>query len=143
MEEERQKEYVTYDVAELIKEKKLYNFSYPHYFCYCKGKFVRTIEVETLDLMSIAYLAPHLYDMQRWLREVPNLSVEVYTNASGWCWQVCKAFKHYSVTCGTWLDDFTNHFDEGLMNDGGSYDTYEAALNAGIKRALEIGFDRK
>ena len=133
----RIEDYVTEDVAKLIKERCQYNLSYPHDYCFYNGRFIEYSAL-TIDMYPRAYMAPALHDMTRWLREVRNISVEIYTNASGWCWQICKAFKHQSVTCGTWIDDFTNHFDEGLMNDGGSYDTYEAALNAGIKYALEL-----
>ena len=133
----KQEDYVSFDVAKLLKEKCLYNLSYPHDYCYYRDRFIECSAL-TNDMAEIAYLAPHLYYMQKWLREVANISVEVYTNASGWCWQICKAYKHLSVTCGTWLDDFTNHEDNEFINDCGSFDTYEQALNEGIKEALKM-----
>ena len=132
----RIEDFVTIDVARLIYKKSVYNLSYPHDYCYYLGVLTKLEDIPC-GALSEVYLAPLLTDMQRWLREVANISVEVYTNASGWCWQICKAFKHLSVTCGTFIDDFTNHDDDELMNDGGSYDTYEAALNAGIREYLK------
>lgn len=134
----KEKDYVTHDVALVLKEKG-YNISGKSYY---RADSKRVFESKWFIHNDKTYgsyvecVAPTLYEAQQWLREECNLSVEPYTNASGYCWQICKA--HKDCTCGTWVDDYTKHYDDKRMNDGGSYDTYEEALNEGIREALKF-----
>lgn len=74
-----------------------------------------------------------LYEAQRWLRNVHNLCVEIHRNASGFFWSICKA------DYGTFITDYKMKGP----NDGGCWDNYEAALNAGIYRACQMIKERK
>ena len=76
--------------------------------------------------------APTQSLLQKWLREKKNIAVAVYTNTTGYNPCVCKAFK--DATCGTdlWFEPFCGN------NDGGSFDTYEEALEFGLQKALSL-----
>ena len=82
----------------------------------------------------------HLYDAQKWLREEKRICVEVDCCASGYVWELCKAYQ------GTWFSGGTTiytHYCEDnainpLLNDCGKYDSYESALLEGIKEAVNI-----
>ena len=65
---------------------------------------------------------------QKWLRETKNLHISIIRNACGYSYDICKA-------------DNGTHIAEGVFkgpNDGGEWDTYEAALEAGIFEALKL-----
>ena len=64
----------------------------------------------------------HLYDIARWLREEKNILLSVYSNASGYLWSTMDAIG------GT--DRDWSEYDG--PNDGGCWDAYEEALEAGI-----------
>lgn len=74
-----------------------------------------------------------LYEAQKWLRNVHNLCVEIYRNASGFYWTICKA------NYGTFITDYKMKGP----NDGGCWDDYEAALNAGIYKACQMIKERR
>lgn len=65
---------------------------------------------------------------QKWLRETKNLHISIIRNACGYGYDICKADN------GTYITD--GIFDG--PNDGGQWDTYEEALEAGIQKALKI-----
>ena len=81
-----------------------------------------------------------LYSAQKWLREEKRICVEVDCCASGYVWELCKAYQ------GTWFSGGTTiytHYCEDnennkLLNDCGKYNTYEDALSEGIKEAVKI-----
>lgn len=66
--------------------------------------------------------------VQKWLRETKNLHIEIYRSAVGYGYAIVKADN------GTWQEDD----DSRGPNDGGLWDTYEEALEAGIKEALKL-----
>lgn len=66
--------------------------------------------------------------VQKWLRETKNLHIEIYRNACGYGYAIVKADN------GTWIDDD----DCKGPNDGGVWDDYEEALEAGIQGALKL-----
>ena len=70
---------------------------------------------------------PHL-PQQKWLRETKNLHIEIYRNACGYGYIIVKANN------GTWMKA------DGSKgpNDGGKWDAYEEALEAGIFEALKL-----
>ena len=84
--------------------------------------------------------AIHLWYAQKWLREEKLICVEVDCCASGYVWELCKAYQ------GTWFSGGTTiytHYCEDnennkLLNDCGKYNTYEEALSEGIKEAVKI-----
>lgn len=64
---------------------------------------------------------------QKWLRETKNLHITIYNSASGYTYDISKADMGTVLYC----------FPEG-SNDGGNWDTYEEALEAGIIKALKL-----
>jgi hypothetical protein len=66
--------------------------------------------------------------VQKWLRETKNLHISIIRNACGYSYDICKA-------------DNGTHITDGIFkgpNDGGQWDTYEEALEAGIQKAIEL-----
>lgn len=65
---------------------------------------------------------------QKWLRETKNLHICIIKDASGYSYDICK-------------EDNGTHIAEGIFkgpNDGGEWDTYEEALEEGLKQALKL-----
>ena len=81
-----------------------------------------------------------LYEAQKWLREEKRICVEVDCCASGYVWELCKAYQ------GTWFSGGTtiythyceDNYNNALLNDCGKYESYEDALLEGIKEAVKI-----
>lgn len=65
---------------------------------------------------------------QKWLRETKNIHISIIRNACGYGYDICKADNGTFIAAGI--------FDG--PNDGGQWDTYEEALEAGIQKALKI-----
>lgn len=108
-------ELVTLDTAFLLKGKGFQELKY-------------TKNVSTL-LKCYRYLSVPLQSVaQKWLREVKNLHICIYNRASGYGYEITKADN------GTHI---SHDFDAG-PNDGGKWDTYEEALEAGIWEALGL-----
>lgn len=66
--------------------------------------------------------------VQKWLRETKNLHIEIYRSAVGYGYAIMESDN------GTWQEDD----DSRGPNDGGLWDTYEEALEAGIQEALKL-----
>lgn len=100
---------------------------------YCKNVIdINNIPRETLyrindDLPKQCFSQPTQSIAQKWLREIKNLYIEIYRNACGYGYIIVKANN------GTWMED-----DAKGPNDGGNWDTYEEALEAGLQEALEL-----
>ena len=77
------------------------------------------------DVYSIS--APTQSIAQRWLRETKKLHITIYNSASGYTYDISNADMGTVLYC----------FPEG-PNDGGNWDTYEEALEAGIIKALKL-----
>lgn len=80
------------------------------------------------DLPKRCFSQPTQSIVQKWLREVKNLHIEIYRNACGYGYIIVKANN------GTWREDD----DAKGPNDGGNWDTYEEALEAGIQEVLKL-----
>ena len=119
-------ELVTLETAKLLKEKEFDE--------YCKdiinhkGIMMETIFRTSKDLPQLFYPCPTQSIAQRWLRETKNLHIEIYRSAVGYGYAIVKADN------GTWQEDD----DSRGTNDGGLWDTYEEALEAGIQEALKL-----
>lgn len=88
-------------------------------------------------LMDKGKLVIHLYDAQKWLREVKSLHIEVYACAGGYIYELCKAYNPNSFSGGTTI--YTpNDVDNPKLNDAGRYDDFETCLSEGIKEAIKI-----
>lgn len=108
-------ELVTLETAELLKE---------------KGFILRKylIDVSTLNHCYKYVCAAPQSVVHKWLRETKNLHISIIRNAWGYSYEICKA-------------DNGTHISEGVFkgpNDGGEWDTYEEALEAGIQEALKL-----
>lgn len=119
-------ELVTLETAKLLKEKGFNE--------YCKdiinhkGIIMETIFRTSKDLPKLFYLCPTQYIAQKWLRETKNLHIEIYRSAVGYGYAIVKADN------GTWQEDD----DSRGPNDGGLWDTYEEALETGIRESLKL-----
>ena len=83
-----------------------------------------------------------LYEAQKWLREVKDIYIEVYSCARGYIYELCKAYKPGSFSGGTIIytpDDFNNP----KLNNAGEYDDFEMCLLEGIKESIEILKEKK
>lgn len=108
-------ELITLETAKLLKEKGFQQRKY-------------LINVSTLHHCYKYLSVPPQSVAQKWLRETKNLHIEIYRNACGYGYAIVKANN------GTWMEDD----DAKGPNDGGNWDTYEEALEAGIFEALKL-----
>lgn len=108
-------DYVSLEVAKLLKEKG-YDIKGK---CYVENSFTNK---ETY------YPKETLYEAAKWLRNNQNIHIVVDNYACGYAWFLYKADN------GTRISEYA---EEG-PNDGGCWDTYEEALNAGIIEALKL-----
>ena len=86
------------------------------------------IDVSTLHHCYKYLSVPPQSVVQRWLRETKNLHISIIRNSCGYTYDICKA-------------DNGTHISEGIFkgpNDGGQWDIYEEALEAGIQEALKL-----
>lgn len=119
-------ELVTLETAKMLREKGFNE--------YCKNVIdINNIPRETLyrindDLPKQCFSQPTQSIVQKWLREIKNLHIEIYRSACGYGYVIVKANN------GTWMEDD----DAKGPNDGGNWDTYEEALEAGIFEALKL-----
>lgn len=77
------------------------------------------------------YSAPSQDTLKRWLREKHHLEVNAYCNASGWLWEINKAYPSNGGTSIAWSE-------ESGPNAGGEWETYEEALEDGLLKALKL-----
>ena len=124
--------YVSLEVAKLFKEAGFdWEEHYPRNFCYVNDNtelFDKSVLKNYIGEDDVIYLAPTLDIAQRWLREVKDIDVYIFptTNNKRGCvyeWGI-KTFGR-----ALWVEGqpYTNQ-----------YETYEEALEVGIKKAIEI-----
>lgn len=119
--------YVSFGVAKLLKE---LGFDWDTYNGYNKdGVFAdKSRSLITWNHFSDYYSAPTIEVAQRWLREVKNIDV-VVSRAMQW-----KQF-YYTITHE---ENRTSKIDFMSLNEDLWWFKYEEALEAGIKKALEL-----
>lgn len=139
-----EKDYCDYETCVALKELGFMGQGRCYYDLDKEPNKLRHFGIQVLTTRSAKalnfVLAVHLYDAQTWLREEKKICVEVDCCASGYVWELCKAYQ------GTWFSGGTTiytHYCEDnennkLLNDCGKYNTYEDALSEGIKEAIEI-----
>ena len=124
-------ELVTLETAKLLKEKGfvwecertiscdkiIRRWNHPQYISCCTE----------IDGELVEFLCPTLYVAQKWLREIKKLHITIYNSASGYTYDISKADMGTVLYC----------FPEG-PNDGGNWDTYGEALEAGILKCLKL-----
>ena len=74
------------------------------------------------------YYYPTKSIAQKWLRETKNLHITIYNNACGYGYEISKADNGTHIASSTYKG----------TNDGGEWDTYKEALEAGIQEALKL-----
>ena len=77
----------------------------------------------------------HLYDAHKWLREEKRICVEITCCASGYVWELCKAYHKNWFSGGTAIYD--NAID-AMLTDCSRYESYEEALLEGVKSAIKL-----
>ena len=122
-------DYVSFETAKLLKEK---GFDEICYLGYNKnGEYVPTSNRTNSQIIQPDFCficCPTLQMTMKWLREVHNLSVEVYRTACGYIGCIV------AVPSGT--DKKVFQYD-GDDEDSGQWTTYEGAVEAAIKYCLE------
>ena len=81
-----------------------------------------------IDNEPVEFLCPVLYVAQKWLRETKNIHICVYNCACGYGYEISKANNGTHIVSSVY---------EG-PNDGGKWDVYEDALEAGLQEALKL-----
>ena len=108
-------ELVTLETAKLLKEKGFNE--------YCKYIINRSS-----NLPKAYYSRPMQSIVQKWLREIKNIHICVYNCACGYGYEISKADNGTHIASSTYKG----------TNDGGGWDTYEKALEAGLQEALKL-----
>ena len=108
-------EFVTLETAKLLKEK---GFNERKYL----------IDVSTLNHCYKYLSVPQQSVAQKWLRETQNTHICVYNCACGYGYEISKSDNGTHITSSVY---------EG-PNDGGKWDIYEEALEAGLQEALKL-----
>lgn len=108
-------ELVTLETAKLLKEKGFLQRKY-------------LINVSTLHHCYKYLSVPPQSVVQRWLRETKNLHICVYNCACGYGYEISKADNGTHIASSTYKG----------TNDGGEWDTYEEALEAGLVECLKL-----
>lgn len=135
------KDYVSFEIALALKQA---GFNYPCNHCYITGDAQKGHIWETnygkLSNFNKGILecsAPTLWQAQKWLREAKNIDVLVWNCACGYGWEISKAGGEQ--TRGTTILAFD---EEGEDEDSGKWLSYEAALQDGINKALNLLNDK-
>lgn len=115
-------EFVTLETAKLLKEK---GFREDCMAFYTKDGLFKCNAYINTNVLKLP--APTQSIAQKWLRETKNIHICVYNCACGYGYEISKAD-------GTHI---TSSVYEG-PNDGGKWDIYEEALEAGLQEALKL-----
>lgn len=125
-------EFVTLETAKLLKEKGFKEDVFTFYEVDCvEGDMIlsETYDVsENFNEKNDCLSAPSQSLAQKWLRETKNIHICVYNCACGYGYEISKADNGTHITSSVY---------EG-PNDGGKWDVYEDALEAGLQEALKL-----
>jgi hypothetical protein len=126
--------------AKLAQEK---NFNIDCEYCYYdKEDSNKIIEIEHLSFAAFSYKGsnwkviptPTKEVLKRWLINNHGIEVLAYCNASGWLWEINKAFSKDSFSGGTNI----NWSNYSGPNDSGGWDEYDDAFDDGLYEALKL-----
>ena len=127
-----QEEFVTLETAKLLKEKGFKEDVFTFYEVDCvEGDMILSEtynESENFNEKNDCLSAPTQSLAQKWLRETKNIHICVYNCACGYGYEISKADNGTHITSSVY---------EG-PNDGGKWDIYEEALEAGLQEALKL-----
>ena len=117
--------YVSFDTAKLLKDA---GFDVPCTSKYTEGMDVWNVEYPyNFNKDDFGYSRPTQSLAARWIREVHKIHVCIDVNAAGWYYTLCKSYN------GTYILWSSYHGP----NDGGEWDSYEEALEAGVSFTLK------
>lgn len=118
-------DYVSYEVAKLLKEKGFDWYCHAHY---APNSEVLSHSLGVSNTYDVdVYAAPTFYMAHKWLRETKDVHIMIDVCASGYYAVLWK-------TNGTFIKTLV---DKG-PNDGGVWNTYEGSLQAGILETLKF-----
>ena len=122
-------EFVTLETAKVLKEKGFKEDVSVFYELVCEEgsyeyELFESYDAQNYNASGYSFSAPTQYIAQKWLRETKDLHICIYNTASGYSYEISKADNGTEVLC----------MPKG-PNDGGKWDTYEEALEAGIQDA--------
>ena len=124
-------DYVSYEVAKLLKEKK---FHWNCHVCYdprSESKELLVQEGISNVCYSVVYAAPTLHMAQKWLRKEKGIYVWVEPVVGG-KWTVSFCDLNVSAEESDWIE-------RELHKDGYPiYNTFEGSLQTGILEALKL-----
>lgn len=125
-------ELVTLETAKLLKEKGFKEDVFTFYEVDCvEGDMILSEtydESENFNEKNDCLSAPTQSLAQKWLRETKNIHICVYNCACGYGYEISKADNGTHITSSVY---------EG-PNDGGEWDIYKDALEAGLQEALKL-----
>ncbi len=122
---------ISFKTARLAKEK---GFNLHTDKCYLIG-FLTEFWTDSINKDDIIMTyCPSQSLLQKWLRETHRMDVESFSNASGYNWMINKSFNKEWFSGGTFIKDS----EISGPNPGGSWDTYEEALEDGLINALYL-----
>lgn len=125
-------EFVTLETAKLLKEKGFKEDVFTFYEVDCvEGDMILSEtydESENFNEKNDCLSAPTQSLAQKWLRETKNIHICVYNCACGYGYEISKANNGTHIVSSVY---------EG-PNDGGKWDVYEDALEAGLQEALKL-----
>ena len=120
--------YVSFETAKLLKEKGFDAECYTAYNSDGKLKY-GTMPVVKSEIRHLDYILAPTHQMAcAWLRS-KGYSIEVYSTAIGWHWQICKVNGTSIAFADLLLADG--------KNEGGAWDDYDECTEAAIKYSLE------
>lgn len=125
-------EFVTLETAKLLKEKGFKEDVFTFYEVDCvEGDMILSEtydESENFNEKNDCLSAPTQSLAQKWLRETKNIHICIYNCACGYGYELSKADNGTHITSSAYKG----------TNDGGEWDTYEEALEAGLQEALKL-----
>lgn len=123
-------DFVTYEQAKKLKGLGFDWETCAFYLGTALNTKVPSWEIINTTNLPIIY-APTLSQVQKWLRNIHGISVEIISTVAGKCWM----YQLYHTT----KDDFGLPIVIDRKNvKGTGYETYETALSSGIDKALEL-----
>ena len=126
------KDYVSHEVAVLLKEKGFNQYCDKRYVDKIEGSEREEWDDENLTYYTVTdtieYPEPSLYQAQKWLREKKNMHIAINREIDYKTKEEYWSFEIGSV----------NGFHKSLMSSIDKFETYEEALNEGIKILLKF-----